>query len=91
MAAEGYPAAYRKGDETRGLEEAAHIKDMVVFHAGTVEKEEKTLTNGGRVLGVTALGSTVKEAIDLAYRGVAVINWKGVHYRRDIGQKALKR
>jgi phosphoribosylamine--glycine ligase len=91
MAAEGYPSDYRKGDEIRGLEDAANIGELVVFHAGTVVKESKTVTAGGRVLGVTALGATVKEAIDRAYRGVAAITWKGVHYRRDIGGKALKR
>jgi len=91
MAAQGYPGGYRKGDEISGLEEAAKIEDLVVFHAGTSVKEGKTLTAGGRVLGVTALGSTVKEAIDLAYRGVSVISWQGVHFRHDIGRKALDR
>jgi phosphoribosylamine--glycine ligase len=91
MAAGGYPEAYGKGDEILGLEEAAKIGDVVVFHAGTALKEGKTVTNGGRVLGVTALGPTVKDAIDLAYRGVDAITWKGVHYRRDIGRKALER
>ncbi len=91
MAAEGYPSDYRKGDEISGLEDAASIDELVVFHAGTAVKEGKTVTAGGRVLGVTALGATVKEAIDRAYRGVAAITWKGVHYRRDIGGKALER
>ncbi len=91
MAAGGYPDVYAKGDEIMGLEEAGKIGDMVVFHAGTALKEGKTVTAGGRVLGVTALGPTVKEAIDLAYRGVAAITWKGVQYRRDIGRKALER
>ncbi len=91
MAAGGYPDVYAKVDEIMGLEEAGKIGDMVVFHAGTALKEGKTVTAGGRVLGVTALGPTVKEAIDLAYRGVAAITWKGVQYRRDIGRKALER
>jgi phosphoribosylamine--glycine ligase len=91
MAAEGYPAGYRKGDEIGGLEDAAKIGELVVFHAGTAVKDGKTVSFGGRVLGVTALGATVKEAIDRAYRGVAAITWKGVHYRRDIGRKALER
>jgi phosphoribosylamine--glycine ligase len=91
MAAAGYPEAYPKGDEIMGLEEAGKIGDLVVFHAGTALKDGKSVTNGGRVLGVTALGPTVKDAIDLAYRGVAAISWKGVHYRRDIGRKALNR
>ncbi len=90
MAAEGYPGDYRRGDEIAGLEAAGEIADLVVFHAGTAVKEGKTVTAGGRVLGVTARGATVKEAIDRAYRGVSAIGWPGAHYRRDIGQKALK-
>ncbi len=89
MAAEGYPGEYRKGDEILGLEQAAQIDDLVVFHAGTKVIEGKTVTAGGRVLGVTARGHTVQEAMDRAYQGVAAITWKGVHYRRDIGGKAL--
>ncbi|MGD0843631.1 MAG: phosphoribosylamine--glycine ligase [Geobacteraceae bacterium] len=89
MAAEGYPGEYRKGDEILGLEQAAQIGDLVVFHAGTKVIEGKTVTAGGRVLGVTARGHTVQEAMERAYRGVAAITWKGVHYRRDIGGKAL--
>jgi phosphoribosylamine---glycine ligase len=91
MAAGGYPDAYPKGDEIMGLEDAGKMGGLVVFHAGTALKDGKTVTNGGRVLGVTALGPTVKEAIDLAYRGVAAITWKGVLFRRDIGRKALNR
>lgn len=91
MAAEGYPGDYRKGDEIAGLAAAAKIENLVVFHAGTALREGKTVTAGGRVLGVTALGATVQEAIDRSYRGVAAITWNGVHYRRDIGRKALSR
>ncbi len=91
MAAEGYPGTYRKGDEIKGLEVAAKMEELVVFHAGTAVKAGKTVTAGGRVLGVTALGTTVTEAIERAYHGVAAISWEGVHYRRDIGKKALHR
>jgi phosphoribosylamine--glycine ligase len=91
MAANGYPGAYRRGDVINGLEEAAKIEDLVVFHAGTKVEEGRIVCAGGRVLGVTALGSTVKEAIDRAYRGVFAISWEGVHFRRDIGGKALNR
>jgi phosphoribosylamine--glycine ligase len=91
MAAGGYPADYRRGDVIRGLDLAAEMEELVVFHAGTAMKEEAFVTNGGRVLGVTALGKTVGEAIDRAYRGVSAITWDGVHYRRDIGAKALNR
>jgi phosphoribosylamine--glycine ligase len=91
MAARGYPGDYPKGDEITGLDRAAQLEDLFVFHAGTAGKNGKFVTNGGRVLGVTALGDTVKEAIQRAYSGVAAITWPGVHYRTDIGKKALGR
>ena len=91
MAAEGYPGDYRKGDLIRGLDQAAGIEDLFVFHAGTASKDGDYCTNGGRVLGVTALGETVREAIARAYDGVAAITWPGVQYRTDIGYKALGR
>jgi phosphoribosylamine---glycine ligase len=91
MASEGYPGDYRKGDIIQGLEKVAELDNVYVFHAGTAVKEDKCVTNGGRVLGVTALGTTVKEAIDMAYRGVSRITWPGVQYRTDIGRKALDR
>jgi len=91
MAAEGYPGDYRKGDMISGLDQAAGIEDLFVFHAGTASKDGAYCTNGGRVLGVTALGKTVQDAIALAYQGVAAISWAGVQYRTDIGKKALGR
>ena len=91
MASEGYPGEYRKGDLIFGLEKAAEVDDLYVFHAGTVVKDSACVTNGGRVLGVTALGSTVKDAIITAYQGVSRITWSGVQYRTDIGKKALER
>ena len=91
MAAAGYPGDYPRGDEIHGLDDAAKIQDLFVFHAGTALDKDKFVTNGGRVLGVTALGSTVKEAIDRAYQGVSLISWRGAHYRKDIGKKALAR
>ncbi|MCM0084031.1 phosphoribosylamine--glycine ligase [Geomonas sp. Red32] len=91
LAAEGYPGDYRKGDVINGLDEAATIEDLVVFHAGTKASEAGIVTNGGRVLGVTALGATVKDAIDRAYAGVAKITWPGMHCRKDIGAKAMNR
>ena len=91
MAAEGYPGEYRKGDRIDGLDQAAHMDELYVFHAGTSQKEGVCITNGGRVLGVTALGDTVQAAIDRAYAGIAAIRWPGVHFRRDIGRKALMR
>ncbi|MEK7851073.1 MAG: phosphoribosylamine--glycine ligase, partial [Deltaproteobacteria bacterium] len=89
MAAGGYPGDYRKGDEIRGLEEAANMKDVMVFHAGTALRNGKIVTNGGRVLGVTALGNGIEEAIGMAYEAVSKITWDGVQYRKDIGRRAL--
>lgn len=91
MASGGYPGKYGKGVVIKGLEEAASEDGLVVFHAGTAEKDGEIVTNGGRVLGVTALGPTVKEAIAKAYRAVAKIEFEGAHYRTDIGRKALER
>lgn len=89
MASGGYPHAYEKGKVIDGLDTASKLRDVVVFHAGTSQVENKTVTSGGRVLGVTALGKSVREAIDLAYRGVSMISFEKAHYRRDIGRKAL--
>jgi phosphoribosylamine--glycine ligase len=91
MAAEGYPGDIRKGDPISGLDQAATLESVYVFHAGTTDRDGVCLTNGGRVLGVTALGDTVRSAIDKAYQGVNLINWTGVQFRSDIGNKALGR
>jgi phosphoribosylamine--glycine ligase len=91
MASEGYPGDYRKGDVINGLEQAAQLDDVYVFHAGTAARDDVCVTSGGRVLGVTALGDTVQSAIDRVYQGVARITWSGVQYRKDIGKKALNR
>jgi len=90
MASGGYPGTYEKGLEIRGLEDAAALDDVVVFHAGTRQEAGKVVTAGGRVLGVTALGDDIPSAIERAYRAVRRISWPGVHYRRDIGRKALE-
>ena len=92
----GYPGEYEKGKEILGLEEAEKMQGVVVFHAGTKIAPRSTLhaprflTNGGRVLGVTGLGNTISEAISTTYQAVDKIHFDGMHYRRDIGQKALK-
>jgi phosphoribosylamine--glycine ligase len=91
MAAGGYPGDYAKGQVIEGLDAAADIEDVVVFHAGTSLQNDKIVTAGGRVLGVTGLGGNVAEAIDRAYKGVKAIHWQDVHYRNDIGRKALNR
>ncbi len=91
MAAGGYPGQYKKGLEITGIDAANRMRDVVVFHAGTRLEGKKILSHGGRVLGVTALGDTVELAIKKAYQAVAKINWQDVHYRTDIGKKALVR
>ncbi|HPX60798.1 MAG TPA: phosphoribosylamine--glycine ligase [Deltaproteobacteria bacterium] len=91
MAAAGYPGDVRKGDTISGLDDAARLQDVYVFHAGTAMKDGQCVTSGGRVLGVTAMGDTVQQAIDNAYGAVEKISWQGVQYRKDIGQKALNR
>ena len=87
MAAKGYPGSYEKGKEISGLNFSEN-QDTVVFHAGTKLANGKTLTNGGRVLGVTATGSDINLAIKNAYSVVDKIKWEGIHYRKDIGGKA---
>jgi phosphoribosylamine--glycine ligase len=91
MASGGYPGVHEKGKVISGLRAAARLKDVVVFHAGTALAGGKVVTNGGRVLGVTALGKDIPDAIARAYRAVEKIRWEGVHYRTDIGRKALGR
>ncbi|MEW6660996.1 MAG: phosphoribosylamine--glycine ligase [Bacillota bacterium] len=87
LAAGGYPGSYRKGDIIAGLEEVP--PEVLVFHAGTAEKDGKIVTAGGRVLGITARGKTIPLAIQKAYDGVKKINFQGMHYRTDIGRKAM--
>jgi len=91
MAAGGYPGAYAKGTPIMGLERAGAVKDVMVYHAGTKVSGSNVVTNGGRVLGVTASGATIREAIDRAYEAAGHISWDGAQYRRDIGRRALER
>ncbi len=91
MASGGYPGSYERGKVISGLEEAAQVPDAFVFHAGTAFQGGKVVTSGGRVLGVTAIGKGIREAIAKAYEVVGKISWEGAHFRKDIGQKALKR
>ena len=90
MASGGYPGSYEKGKPIGGLDKAAALEDVVVFHAGTKREGDRIVTSGGRVLGVTAIGKDIPEAINRAYQAVSVIKWEGVHYRKDIGAKAIK-
>ncbi|MFQ5534059.1 MAG: phosphoribosylamine--glycine ligase [Sphingomonadales bacterium] len=91
MAARGYPGAYDKGSEIRGLDKAGTPDEVVVFHAGTRRDGESIIATGGRVLGVTALGDTVAQARARAYQAVDAIDWSDGFCRRDIGWRAVER
>jgi phosphoribosylamine--glycine ligase len=91
LAAEGYPGAYETDKPISGLETLRGWHEGVVFHAGTARSNDAVVTKGGRVLGVTALGVDIGDAIAAAYRAAEQISWPGMHYRRDIGQRALAR
>ncbi len=91
MSAGGYPGAYMKGTPIHGLAEAAQVPDAVVFHAGTALKDGQVVTSGGRVLAVTALGTTLEAAVGRAYEAVAKIRFDGGHYRTDIAHRAFNR
>lgn len=86
LASGGYPVSYEKGKKITGLE---NVKDAVVFHAGTKKLSDGYYTNGGRVLGVTAVAPTLKQAIDLAYDQAKAISFEKMHFRRDIGYHIL--
>lgn len=85
----GYPGSYKTGFPISGLEAAARIPSVEVFHAGTALEDGKVVTAGGRVLGVTALAPSLQEALDRAYQALAEIRFEGMYYRRDIGHRAL--
>jgi phosphoribosylamine--glycine ligase len=91
LAAEGYPGAVEKGRPIEGLETLRGWRDGMVFHAGTALRDGQIVTDGGRVLGVTALGETIERAVAEAYAGVDRIRCRGMHHRRDIGHRALAR
>lgn len=91
MASGGYPGSYEKGEPISGLEDAAAMDDVVVFHAGTAGKDGRIVTAGGRVLGVTAMAADLAAARKLAYDAVGKISWKDVHFRKDIGRRDLER
>ena len=89
MASKGYPGDYEKGKIIGGLKEVSQMEGVFVFHSGTALQDGKMVTHGGRVLGVTGLGEDIPRAIQKTYQAVKKISWDGVHYRTDIGQKAL--
>ncbi len=91
LAADGYPGNYERGKVIRGLDALRGWRDGMVFHAGTARCDGAVVTSGGRVLGVTALGTDVTAAVDAVYAAAAHIAWDGMHYRRDIGRRAMER
>lgn len=90
IASGGYPGKYSKGIVIKGLEDAKKLDNVVVFHAGTAYKNNNFVTNGGRVLGVTAVGDNIKTAKEKAYEAVGKIQFDGMHYRKDIADRALR-
>ena len=90
LCAGGYPGAYEKGKEISGLNKLKDWTDGFVFHAGTTLHNNRWFTTGGRVLGVTAHGKKITDAVREVYRAVGQISWEGMHYRRDIAHRALK-
>jgi phosphoribosylamine---glycine ligase len=90
MASGGYPGKYETGKPIAGLDEVSRMADVKVFHAGTRLDSGRVVTDGGRVLGVTALGDSLAEAKRRAYEAVGKISFKGAHYRTDIADKALR-
>ena len=89
-ASSGYPGSYTAGARMTGLREAAGVAGVQVFHAGTALLDGEYLTAGGRVLGVSAAGATLEDALASAYEGMACVRFEGMYYRRDIGHRALK-
>jgi phosphoribosylamine--glycine ligase len=90
LASAGYPGTYKKGKEISGIANAEQDPDVIVFHAGTTIKDNTLVTNGGRVLGVSAVGLDLKDALGKAYEAIKKIHFEGMQYRKDIGKKALE-
>ncbi len=89
LASGGYPGSYEKGKVIEGIDAAEKIGGVKVFHAGTRLQDNRIVTSGGRVLGVTASGDSLKAAINKAYQAVSLISFERMYYRKDIGHKAL--
>ncbi len=90
LCAAGYPGTYAKGEEIRGLDQLKNWQKGFVFHAGTAKAKGRWVTSGGRVLGVTARAATIANAVREVYDAVGKISWDGMHYRKDIGHRALR-
>jgi phosphoribosylamine--glycine ligase len=91
MAAKGYPGAYERGSVIEGLDQAGAVEGVEIFHAGTTAEGNRILANGGRVLNVSAIGKTVRQAQARAYEAVSRIRWPEGFYRHDIGWRAVER
>ena len=91
LSSKGYPGPYEKGKPIKGFDALKGMKDLMVFHAGTSINNGEFVTSGGRVLGVTALGKDIKTAKNNAYKAIDKLHFDGMHYRKDIGDKAIKR
>jgi phosphoribosylamine--glycine ligase len=91
MASGGYPGTFEAGKRINGLEDAAKVEGVRVFHAGTTKHDQAYFTAGGRVLGVTARAADLQTAVDRVYEAVNQIGFEGAHFRRDIAARALKK
>ncbi len=91
LASGGYPGAYETGAAISGLDEAEAIGDVLVLHAGTATRGGTTVSDGGRVLGVTAIGDTIRASVNRAYEAIGKIQFENAYFRRDIGHRALER
>jgi len=91
LTSKGYPGSYEKGKVIKGLDSLKNRDDLMVFHAGTSVDDKGFVTSGGRVLGVTALGKDIRSAKENAYQAIKKIHFDGMHYRKDIGDKAIKK
>jgi phosphoribosylamine--glycine ligase len=90
IASKGYPGDYKTGIELQGLEALEDLDNVVLFHAGTTIEDGKIVSNGGRILGVTTIGNSMNESIDLAYKAIRMMDDEDIYYRTDIGKKALR-
>ena len=90
LASGGYPGKYQKGKVISGLERLEKMEDIIVFHAGTKLQDDKVITSGGRVLGITAWDETISKAKEKVYKGIEEIYFEDMYYRKDIAAKAIK-
>ena len=91
ISSKGYPGKYEKGKVIKGLDDTKKMEDVFIFHAGTSFENDNIVTSGGRVLGVTALGKDIKDAKEKAYKAIEKIHFSGMHYRKDIADRAINR